>query len=242
MTESIYKYNSWPLGKVPKELQRTELDTIKSMGYDWKDPRDVVDMFEQKVAEFSGSKYAVAVDCCTNGMFLSLKYLQSIGELSTNSTITIPNRTYVSAAMLVKHAGNNLAYENLDWTGLYQLKPTRVWDGAVRWTKDMYVGNNALQVISFQVKKRIPIGKGGAILTDDLETYKWLKLASYDGRDLTTPYTDPNHVSMIGYHMYMTPEDAARGIILIDAVNSTGLVHEDSGNHTMYTDVSTLNF
>jgi hypothetical protein len=45
---------------------------------------------------------------------------------------------------------------------VYQLKGSRVWDGAVRWTKDMYVGLDALQVVSFQIK-RIPIGKGGII-------------------------------------------------------------------------------
>ena len=54
-------YNPWPIGKVPKELQRPELDKIKEMGYLWNDPRDVVDMFEKKVAEFSGSKYAVSI-------------------------------------------------------------------------------------------------------------------------------------------------------------------------------------
>jgi dTDP-4-amino-4,6-dideoxygalactose transaminase len=38
-------------------------------------------MFEKKVAAFAGSKYAVSVDCCSHGLFLSLKYLQSTGEL-----------------------------------------------------------------------------------------------------------------------------------------------------------------
>jgi dTDP-4-amino-4,6-dideoxygalactose transaminase len=104
----------------------------------------------------------------------------------------------------------------------------------------MYIGNDALQVISFQIKKRIPIGRGGVILTDNEDAYKWLKLASYDGRDLTKPYTDPEHVSMVGYHMYMTPEDAARGIILIDVVNASSEIHDDSGNHTNYTDISTI--
>lgn len=239
---SKYKYNSWPLGKVPKDLMRPELDKLKELGYNYNDPREVVDLFEKKVADFAGAKYAVSVDCCTNGMFLSLKYLQSIGELLTNTELTIPKRTYISAAMLIKHAGNHVSYEDIEWSGLYQIKPTRVWDSAVRWTKNMYVGNNALQVISFQIKKRIPIGRGGIILTNEEAAYRWLKLASYDGRDLTLPYTDPNHISMIGYHMYMTPEDAARGIILIDAVNSSSEIYEDSGNHTNYTDISTINF
>ncbi len=89
-------YNPWPIGKVPKDLQRPELDKIKELGYNWDDPRDVIEMFETKVAKFAGSKYAVSIDCCSNGIFLSLKYLQSIGELDKNTTIIIPNMTYKS--------------------------------------------------------------------------------------------------------------------------------------------------
>lgn len=240
MSDSKYKYNSWPLGKVPKELQRTELDTITQNGYAWKDARDVIDIFEQKVAKFAGSKYAITTDCCSHGVFLCLKYLQSINEITNDLTITIPNRTYASIPMQIKSCNLNVEFEDLEWSGIYNLKGTRVWDGAVRWTKDMYVGNNSFQVVSFQFKKRIPIGKGGIILTDDEHAAKWLKLASYDGRDLTLPYDDPNHISMLGYHMYMTPEDAARGIILMDAINKETEIHPDSGNSNMYPDLSKL--
>ncbi len=239
MTKSKYQYNCWPLGKVPVELQRTELQTLKDNGYNWSDPRDVIDIFENKVASFSGAKYAVAVDCCSHGLFLSLKYLQSINVLPRKDyTITIPKRTYVSVPMQIIHSGLDVEFKDMEWSGIYQLESSSVWDGAVRWTQNMYVGNDALQVLSFQVKKRIPIGKGGIILTNDEKAYNWLKLASYDGRDLTLPYTDEKHVRMIGYHMYMTPEDAARGIILIDAVNKNTLVHPDSGGHLNYPDVS----
>ena len=41
-----------PVGKIPKEFQRPELDQVKELGYDWDDPRDVVDMFEEKVKSF----------------------------------------------------------------------------------------------------------------------------------------------------------------------------------------------
>ena len=37
------------------------------------DPWDVVDLFEKKMAEYAGSKYGVAVDNCTNALFLCLK-------------------------------------------------------------------------------------------------------------------------------------------------------------------------
>jgi hypothetical protein len=39
----------------------------------------------------------------------------------------------------------------------------------------------------------------------------------YDGRDLSKKHIDDN-VEMIGYHYYMTPEDAALGIMLFDQV------------------------
>jgi dTDP-4-amino-4,6-dideoxygalactose transaminase len=230
-------YNPWPIGKVPKHLQRPELDRLKELGYDWNDPRDVVDMFEKKMAEFSGSKYAVSTDCCSHGLFLSMKYLQHIGELEQGATITIPKMTYVSAAMQIVLAGNMVEFEDIEWSGVYHMKGSRVWDGAVRFNRGMYVGNNALQVVSFQIKKRVPIGKGGIILTDSEDAYKWLKLASYDGRDLDSPYTSEEHVQMLGYHMYMTPEDAARGIILMDQVPDQ---NEDTGNHTTYVDVSKI--
>ena len=42
-----------------------------------KDPWDIVGLFEKKIAVFTGSKYAISVDCCTHAIFLSLKYLKS---------------------------------------------------------------------------------------------------------------------------------------------------------------------
>jgi hypothetical protein len=85
--------------------------------------------------------------------------LQHIGELNTSVELEIPKMTYVSAPMQIINAGNKVTFEDLEWSGVYQLKGSRVWDGAVRWTKDMYVGLDALQVVSFQIKKRIPIGR-----------------------------------------------------------------------------------
>ena len=221
-------YTSWPVGKIPKEFQRPELDKLTELGYDWDDPRDVIDMFEKKVADFAGSKYACSIDCCSNGLFLALKYVNAEG------VITIPKRTYVSAPMQIIHAGCKIRFEDQEWSGIYKLEPYNIWDGATRWTEGMYVGNDAIQVVSFQIKKRIPIGKGGMILTDDKKAYEWLKYASYDGRDLSKYYMDDDF-SLIGWHMYMTPEDAARGIILMDSVPR---VNEDTGSSKTYSDLS----
>lgn len=231
---SKYLYNSWPLGKIPKEFQRPEPDIIKEMGYLWDDPRDIVDIFEEKISKFSGSKYAISVDCCSNGIFLCIKYLQMLGVIKKK--VTIPSRTYVSIPMQIYHAGWIPEFEDREWKGIYQLGDTKIWDGAGRYTKNMYI-SDSLHVLSFQIKKKVPIGKGGVILTNDKNAYDWLKLASYDGRDLKLSYTDENHVKQIGWHMYMTPEDAARGIILMDRVPE---VNEDFQNDKMYPDLREL--
>ena len=45
MGQKQVSYNSWPLGKLPKDFQRPELDLVKELGYNWSDPRDVISTF-----------------------------------------------------------------------------------------------------------------------------------------------------------------------------------------------------
>jgi len=200
-------FETWPLGQIPDHLRRPELDEIRQHGYHWDDPYDVVGIFEQKVAEFAGAKHGVAVDCCSHGIFLSLKYLNAIG------TITIPCHTYASVPMQILHAGCQVKFEDIRWSGKYRLDPYPVWDAATMWRSNMY--ESGLHVVSFQIKKPIPIGRGGMILTDDAYAYHWLKKACHDGRDMHKIYAQDDF-EMIGWHYYMTPEDAARGILLMD--------------------------
>ncbi len=200
-------YTAWPLGEIPKENQRVELDILKDKGYPIEDPRDAVELFEKTIAKFTGSKYAVSVDCCSHGLFLCLKYLDAVGE------ITIPSRTYASVPMQILHSGCKLKFENLNWKGRYQLKPYPVWDCAIEFTEGMYRGD--FEVLSFQIKKTLPIGKGGMILTNDKKAYDWFKRSVYDGRTLEISYDD-DRLENLGWHFYMTPEDAARGLLLFE--------------------------
>ena len=225
-------YKSWPLGQLPQEFQRPELEQIKKLGYKWKDPRDVITIFEDKVAKFAGAKYGVAVDCCSHGLFLSLKFYKDVLKMK-NEFVEIPSYTYCSVPMQIKHAGFNPKFKDIQWSGVYQLKPFDIWDGAVRWTKGMYKGG--FHIVSFQLKKRIPIGRGGMILTDDPAAAEWFRKMTYDGRDLNIGYMEDDF-QYCGYHYYMTPEDAARGIMLMDQVPKKNL---DSGNNRTYSDLST---
>jgi dTDP-4-amino-4,6-dideoxygalactose transaminase len=166
----------------------------------------IVSEFERRVAEYAGSQYAVAVDCCTNAIFLCLKYINKPQEL------IIPARTYVSVPMAAIHAGYTVKFEDIKWQGEYQIQPLPIIDGAKRFRKGMYHGG--LHCLSFHLKKLIDIGRGGMVLTDDENAYKWLKKARYDGRD-GLPY-DRENIDVMGWHMYMTPEQAARGLALLD--------------------------
>ena len=138
---------------------------LEDQGYKINDPWDIVDIFEKKLAKFAGSKYAVSVDNCTDGMFLCLKYLNFNGE------ITIPSNTWLSVPGMIMHTGCTVKFENVEWSGIYQLKPTTVYDGATRFTKDMYIPGS-YQCVSFHHRKILKIGKGGMIFTDDKDACK----------------------------------------------------------------------
>lgn len=170
---------------------------------------DVVELFEQKIAQYAGSKYAVAVDCCTNALFLCLMYVNKQPE-----TVTLPNRTYVSVPSAVLHAGYNLQFEDLKWSGIYQLKPFPIFDGAVRFRKGMYQGG--YHCLSFHVKKHLKIGRGGMILTDDKQAADWFKLARFNGRNPI--HHDYDTFKMVGWNFYMPNYDAARGLWLFDSM------------------------
>lgn len=173
-----------------------------------KNPFEIVEMFEQEVAEYTGAPYAVAVDSCTNAMFLCCKYL-NVKE------VVIPNRTYLSIPQSIIHAGGTVKFEEQEWSGIYQLKPYAIYDAAKRFTSDMYISGNYM-CLSFHIKKHLSIGKGGIILTDDQESVDWFRRARYEGRN-PVPY-DEDDITMLGWNMYMTPQQAAYGLTMMQSI------------------------
>ena len=177
-------------------------------GYEVKDPWDIVDGFERLISNFCGSKYAVALDSCTNALFLSLKYK------NINSTdIEIPSKTYLSVPQTILCSGNKPTFKDFEWSGFYRLGNTNIYDSAGRVAKNMFI-KNSFMCLSFHLKKNIPIGKGGMILTDSLDAYNWMYKAVYEGRDRRQNHNDIEDLEMMGWNMYMTPEQAAYGIKL----------------------------
>jgi len=168
-------------------------------------PYEVVRMFEETMADYCGSRYAVAVDSGTNAIFLCCK-ASLVGD------VTIPAKTYLSVPQSIIHAGGTVRFEDLDWSGIYQLKPYPIIDAAKRLTSDMYVDGTAM-CLSFHIKKLLGLGKGGMILTNNTNMHEWLKSARYEGRHEFN-YKDDD-ITELGWNMYMSPEVAARGLMLM---------------------------
>lgn len=170
----------------------------------------IVDTFEKTIAEYAGSKYAVAVESGTAALFLCCIYKKV-------KTVVIPSRTYPSVPCSIIHAGGRVEFTEAEWKGVYELWPYGIIDGALRFKNGMYK-SGTLYCLSFHAKKLLPIGRGGMILTDDEEAYKWFKRARFDGRD-EKPMHETDDL-ILGYNMYMTPEQAARGLQLFDMVKT----------------------
>lgn len=204
------------------------ISQLKDKGYDIKDPWDAVTLFENKLAEYSGSKYAVCLDSCSNAIFLCLKYLGIVGQ-----TLTLPKHTYASVPMQCIHAGNFIRFEDRAWTGCYQIGNTAIYDGATIFKKNMYISNTYF-CLSFHHRKTLKIGRGGAILTDDKAFVDWACPMIYDGRHKYVNHADDNY-ECIGYHMYMTPEDAAVGLLKFETIADYNL---DTGDNFSYKDLS----
>ena len=178
--------------------------------------------FEDALCEYTGSKYAVATDSCTNAIFLCLKYLDVSGQ-----TITIPSHTYMSAPCSIIHAGAKVEFQpsRKFLKGCYRLSPTPVWDSALRFTKDMYQEGQFMCLSFTGPKKLLKLGKGGAILTDNKDACDWFKRARYHGRKPVDHLSDD--FDMIGWNMYMPPDTAARGLLLLAGMGENNDVAQE---------------
>ena len=177
----------------------------------------VTEDFETALSKYTGAPYVVTVDNMSNALFLSLYYEKNIIKRLKDDFIKIPNRTYPSVPCEIIHAGLKVEFEPVSGKTLkgdYQLKPSRVIDSALRFTGDMYKSKSHTCISFTGPYKHFKLSKGGAILTDDKEAYRWFKRARYSGRRECSYHED--NLDMLGWNFYMMPELAARGLLLMN--------------------------
>jgi len=164
----------------------------------------IVREFERQIAEFYQAPFAVATDSCTHAVELCLRH-----QLPT-SIVTIPARTYISIPFTLIKLDIPYRFLDTDWKDYYFLEGTNIVDAAVYFQRNGYI-KNTLMCLSFQYRKTLSLGRGGAILCSSQEEYDKLKRMSYDGRADDAPWREQN-IKTVGYHYYMTPETAELGI------------------------------
>ena len=162
-----------------------------------------VQKFETKISNFYNAPYAVATDCCTHAMELCLRY-------ERYNNIIIPTHTYISVPFTLKKLNLTWKFQYQEWEDFYYLGNTNIIDAAVYWKRNGYI-ENTYMCLSFQYKKHLSLGRGGAILLQNKEDYDILKKMSYDGRSPNQPWMEQD-IDTIGYHYYMTPETALLGL------------------------------
>ena len=172
---------------------------------------DKITDFEQALAKFTGAPYAVMTDCCTHAIELCLR-------VDRVKRCSVPAHTYLSVPMTLHKLDIAFEYTDIDWLGEYQLTGTRIWDSARLLKQGMYRAG-MLQCLSFGYDKPLAIGRGGAVLTDDVEVYDVLKRQCYDGRDITVSPWENQKIFYIGYHYRPTIEEAVRALELLPSID-----------------------
>jgi dTDP-4-amino-4,6-dideoxygalactose transaminase len=174
-------------------------------------PYDIVDAFERSVADYAGAPYAVAVNSCTSAIMLAARrrFDQGYERLAH-----LPAHTYVGVPQAILAAGGRCEFTHYEWSGGYWIHRLSIYDGARRFRRGMYDGG--FHCLSFHWSKHLPVGRGGMILCGHEEDYRAFRKMRYDGR---TPGVPPKEDTFsFGWHVYMIPEDAARGLMLMASV------------------------
>jgi dTDP-4-amino-4,6-dideoxygalactose transaminase len=175
-------------------------------------PHQITRQFEEEIARYTGAPYCVCVDNESNALSMALTYVGIKDQV-----IEIPSHTYPSVPAEIILAGGNVKFEPSErfLTGEYRLKPTNVWDSALRFTADMFRPGQ-FQCLSFTGQwKHLKTVKGGAILTDSEEAYKWFKRYRFSGRGECSYHEDT--FEMVGKNYYMPHVLASIGLMNIQA-------------------------
>jgi dTDP-4-amino-4,6-dideoxygalactose transaminase len=180
---------------------------------------NITAVFEAELSKYTNAPYVVCVDNQSNALFLCLYYWIHKKNNGNTTIVDVPKRTYPSVPCEVIHANCKVNFTEVvgeTIKGAYQLTPTNVWDSALRFTADMYIPNSMMCISFTGAYKHLKLSKGGAILLDDEEAYKWLKKARFSGRSECSYHVDDfDENAVIGWNFYMMPEIATRGLLLI---------------------------
>jgi perosamine synthetase len=201
----------------------------------------VVAEFEQRIADYAGTKYAVAVSSGTAGLFLCLK---AVGIGPGDEVITTPY-SFIASSNVIVHAGAkpvfcdvnrdtyNIALSRLNRNTLDGVKaymPVDVFGNPYDTTSMRLDGIPIIldacesfgskldrpfdaAVFAFYPNKALTTGEGGCIVTDNKNIAKYCQAMRNQGRKDGDKWLDSSYV---GYNFRMTDLQAAIGIVQLN--------------------------
>ena len=127
--------------------------------------------FENAVADYTSSPYAVGMDSCTSCIYNSLKFFDV-------TNVVLPRQTFISIYTHAVLARAKVQFTDNHWESCYKIEPTEIYDCAKKFESKMYVPGTVM-CLSFGKDKPLSIFnenhtlRGGMLLTDnkDLATY-----------------------------------------------------------------------
>ena len=174
------------------------IDTAKFTGIH----DEIVEVFEQRIADFVGAKYACGISSATNAIFLAL--------LDKNTKITVPSILPPVVCNAILTSGNKVDFsDNIDWVGdsyvLHSFDEYKIVDSAQKIEKNQYkqeCNSEDLMIFSFYPTKPIGSYDGGMVVSDDKEKIDWFKLMCKNGTKFNSQSWQ-REIIRPGYKMYL---------------------------------------
>lgn len=162
----------------------------------------IVNVFEEKVAEYVGAKYAASFNSATSAIFLSL--------LKKEIRVRIPSMIPPVVLNAIITSGNRYEFtDNTDWVGdsyvLHQFLDYKIVDSAQKLRAGQFkkeCGPQDLMLFSFYPTKPVGGSDGGMFVSDDKEKIDALRTLAFNG----TSFSQNNWERKIifpGFKMYM---------------------------------------
>lgn len=80
--------------------------------------RDDVEKFEEMLKEYTGSKYAVALNSCTDALYLCLRY----SKIGPGDEVLVPSRTFVATPQVIVQLGATPVFYDVGETPVFTEK------------------------------------------------------------------------------------------------------------------------
>jgi perosamine synthetase len=199
----------------------------------------IVAEFEQRIAEYTGCRHAVAVSSGTTGLFLCLK---AVGVGPGDEVITSPY-SFIASTNVIVHAGANPVFADVD-RNTYNIDIGKLWIEKTKKIKrpvctlivDVFgnpVDTNKIHnipiivdacesfgskldrpfdaaVFAFYPNKSLTTGEGGCIVTNNEDITEYCKAMRNQGRKDGDKWLDSSY---IGWNFRMTDLQACIGLV-----------------------------